>query len=139
MHEPFFLTRCPLYGYGSTPGLGGAERGNRRWTGATPFLLSGSGMAVLRKSHLRRTPWEGRSRPKNPCGKATERGGSTDRIGLQVLTLVGHGNSPCPPSVGASARTGLWPGPRLRSNLSRESIHAFERRDNYSSSPWQKP
>ena len=36
MHEPFFLSCCPLYGYGSTPGLGGAARGKRRWTGATP-------------------------------------------------------------------------------------------------------
>ena len=51
---------------------GGAERGIRRWTGATPpFLVPGSGTAALRNSHLRNTPWEGRSRPNYPCGKAT--------------------------------------------------------------------
>ena len=49
------------------PGVRGADRGNRRWTGATPpFLLPGSGTVVLRNSHLRSTPWEGRSRLIHP-------------------------------------------------------------------------
>ena len=33
-------------------------------------LMPGSGTAALRHSHLRNTPWEGRSRLNNPCGKA---------------------------------------------------------------------
>ena len=31
-----------------------------------PFLLPGAGAGVLRNSHLRNTPWGGRSRPKYP-------------------------------------------------------------------------
>ncbi len=44
--------------------------GDRRWTGAPPLFASRIGTAVLRHLHLRNTPWEGRSRPKYPCGKA---------------------------------------------------------------------
>ena len=32
-----------------------------------PFLLPGAGAGVLRNSHLRNTPWGGRSRPKYPA------------------------------------------------------------------------
>ena len=34
-----------------------------------PFLLPGAGAGALRNSHLRNTPWGGRSRPNSPCGK----------------------------------------------------------------------
>ncbi len=44
--------------------------GERSWTGATPFFASMIGTAVLRNLHLSSTPWEGRSRPKYPCGNA---------------------------------------------------------------------
>ena len=36
-----------------------------------PFFLPGAGAGVLRHSHLRSTPWGGRSLPKYPGGKAT--------------------------------------------------------------------
>ncbi len=35
-----------------------------------PFLPPGAGAGVLRDSHLRNTPWGGRSRRIDPCGKA---------------------------------------------------------------------
>ena len=35
-----------------------------------PFFASRIGLAGWRNLHSRGTPWEGRSRPKNPCGKA---------------------------------------------------------------------
>ena len=54
-----------------------------------PFLLPGSGTGALCNSHLRNTPWGGRSRLNSPCGKATERVGSTDWISLRVLTFAG--------------------------------------------------
>ena len=70
VHVHFFLFRCPLCGYGSTPGLavpigdfgGGRER--------PPFFASRIGTAGWADVHWRATPWEGRSRPKYPCGKA---------------------------------------------------------------------
>ena len=37
-----------------------------------PFLLPGAGAGVLRHSHLRNTPWGGRSRLNYPCGKARD-------------------------------------------------------------------
>ena len=33
-------------------------------------MVPGAGAGVLRNSHLRSTPWGGRSRPIDPCGKA---------------------------------------------------------------------
>ena len=70
VHVHFFLSRCPLYGYGSTPGLavpigdfgGGRER--------PPLFASRIGTAGQADVHWRALTWEGRSRPKNPCGKA---------------------------------------------------------------------
>ena len=53
---------------------GGARTGKSEVDGSDPpFSLPGSGAAALRNLHLRNTPWEGRSRPNDPCGKATER------------------------------------------------------------------
>ncbi len=52
------------YGYihGSAVPIGELGGGRER----PPFLLPGSGTAVLRNSHLRNTAWEGRSRPNYP-------------------------------------------------------------------------
>ena len=50
-----------------------------------PFLLPGAGAGVWRNSHLRHTPWEGRSRPKYPCGKATM---------TPVAGKIGHMSAP---------------------------------------------
>ena len=72
VHGHLSLTGSARFGYGSPRGVevpngefgGGRER-------PPPFLVPGSGTAALRNSHLRNTPWEGRSRPNYPCGKAT--------------------------------------------------------------------
>ena len=49
----------------------GARTGKTEVDGsAPPFLLPGAGAGVLRNSHLRNTPWGGRSRPNFPCRKA---------------------------------------------------------------------
>ena len=77
VHEHFSLSRCPLYGYGSIPGFavligdfgGGRER--------PPFFASRIGTAGWADVHWRATPWEGRSRPNAPCGKA--KGSSPER------------------------------------------------------------
>ncbi len=53
-----------------------------------PFLLPGAGAGVLRNSHLRNTPWWGRSRPKYPW-----REGSCEdswALLLAVLALMAH-------------------------------------------------
>ena len=69
VHGHFSLSLCPLYGYGSTPGLavpiGDFGNGRER----PPFFASRIGTVGWRTLQSRGTPWEGRSRPKNPCGK----------------------------------------------------------------------
>ena len=49
-----------------------------------PFLLPGAGAGVLRKLHLRSTPWGGRSRPNYPCRKARRK--NEDRVDLSPQT-----------------------------------------------------
>ncbi len=49
----------------------GARTGKSEVDGSDPpFLLPVSGTGALRNSHLRNTPWGGRSRLIDPCGKA---------------------------------------------------------------------
>ena len=55
----------------------GARTGKTEVDGSDPpFLLPGAGAGVLRNSHLRNTPWGGRSRPNYPWreGQEEERG-----------------------------------------------------------------
>ena len=64
----FFCLSC---NYGHIPGsalpIGEIGSGRER----PPCFASRIGTVVWRNFHLRDTPWEGRSRPKYPCGKAT--------------------------------------------------------------------
>ena len=52
-----------------------------------PFFLPGAGAGVWRHSHLRHTPWGGRSHPIDPCGKARN-----DTIGVTGLSLMSARN-----------------------------------------------
>ena len=57
-----------------TPGRRGRSGRSEVDGSDPPFLVPESGTAGLRKSHLRNTPWEGRSRLNHPCGKARTMG-----------------------------------------------------------------
>ena len=59
-----------------------ADRGDRKWTGATPpFFLPGAGAGVWRKLHLRHTPWGGRSRLNYPLAGRPEMTPVTGKMG----------------------------------------------------------
>ena len=67
VHRLTSLTCSARFSYGSPSGsavpIGEIGGGRER----PPFLLPGSGTGVLRNSHLRNTPWGGRSRPLIPA------------------------------------------------------------------------
>ena len=77
----FFLS----VSYGPLPPDAGARTGRSEVDGSDPpFLLPASGAGVLRDSHLRNTPWGGRSRLNYPCRKARRK--TVDRVDLSPQT-----------------------------------------------------
>ena len=107
---------CRSCSYGHIRGSAVPARGNRRWTGATPPFCCPVRARECCAIHICATP-PGGVAPVSiiPGGKATERVGLTGLDRSAGLDLRRRGNLPRRPSVGASARTGLWAGPKPRS------------------------